>query len=167
MSCGSWFCQRPDPSRPELGWAGLARVSPSIAPGTAINIVKPAREELQHQQNGKVLCDTLLPLFCTSRLGTSQVDGGAWWRETDSKGKTERGGVVCFETPSPNNQYLTSSQQFCWLKGNIKGIWSAWSNTAIQFSSVCYSHCLHTFISCPDWTFFLVSFYLEMLTSTK
>lgn len=125
-SDGSWFCQRPGPSRPEVGWARLARVSPSIALGTAINIVKLAQEELQHQQNGKVLRNTLLPLFCTFRLGTGQVEYGG---ETDTKGKgkwktegeAERGRrLVRFETSDPNNQYLTSSQHFCWLKGNMK-----------------------------------------------
>ena len=61
-------------------WDGITWVIPSIVVGTAINIVKPAREELQHQQNGKLPCDTLLPLFCTSRLGPSQK-GKAWFRD--------------------------------------------------------------------------------------
>lgn len=98
IRAGSWCCQRPDPPRPELGWAGLAQVSSSIALQAAINIAKPTREELQHQQNEKALCDTLLLYLCTFRLGTSQADR-AWWGHT--KGKLEERAV---ETSKSNNQ---------------------------------------------------------------
>lgn len=102
IRAGSCCCQRPDPPRPKPGRTGWAQVSSSIALQAAINIAKPTREELQHRQNEKVLCDTLLPLFM-HRLGTSQADR-AWWGDT--KGKLEEERAV--ETSKSNNQCLTT-----------------------------------------------------------
>lgn len=90
------------------------QVSPSIAAGgTAINIVKPSEEELQHQQNVKVICDTLV-----SSCFISHIDWApAKWTESVHERQIRE---ALFETSPPDNQCLTSSRQFCWLKGNMR-----------------------------------------------
>ena len=71
-----------------LSSAGLGQPI-NRAGGQQLILSKQPGEELQHQQNGKVLRDTLLSLFCTFRLGRSQADRALVGRRIQRESETE------------------------------------------------------------------------------
>ena len=107
-------------------------------------------------------CSVTLCFLCFAHLDWAQAKQSEHAGENQREPEREREGSS--EASSPNNQYLTSSQRFCWLKGNMKRIWSACS-PVIPLSSASYGLFLQTnfaFMSYYLPTFFFPDIYLSL-----
>lgn len=102
-------------------WAGLSR----IGLGHAINstgglqLMSPRRPEKSCRVNKmkKVLRDTLLPLFMHIYIGREPGRQSALEIQGKNQRQRRRG---ILKLRAPDNQYLTTSRQFCWRDGNMK-----------------------------------------------